>query len=279
MSSDSRAPSFLYIGPAKGGSTWIYHALQDHPEVYIPPAKGLFFFDQNYDRGYEWYLNHFKDGTGPDTARGEISHFYLYSPEACERVHEKLPEAKIFVCLRNPIERTISAYQFMRRNERFKGSLEEALEAHPNILSRSCYAPHLRRWLEKFPRDQVGIFFFDDLKQDASGFAKALYAFIGVDASHEYAKANERVLPASRARFPGFGIMLKNGAVLAKKWGAYNLVGRVKASPIVKSLYKPLKSGEKFRPTDDQLQALKEHFRPDIEDLTKITGRDLSSWL
>ncbi len=273
-----RQPNFLYIGPAKGGSTWIFRALSDHPQVYIPPAKGLFFFDQNYHRGLDWYLGHFNPASEDQLALGEISHFYLYSAEALNRIKQDLPDVKVFVCLRNPVERTISAYQFMRRNESFKGSFEEALAAHPNMLERSCYAPSLNAWFEALPREQIGVFFFDDLKKDPHEFARSLYLFLGVDADHDFTHASERVLPASKTRFPGVGRLLKGGAILAKKFGAYNLVGKAKSAGVIKALYKPLNSSERFQPTEEQVQWLKTYFSEDVETLSKLTGRELQAW-
>ena len=55
-----RLPNFLYIGTSKAGSTWIYHVLAEHPQVFIAPAKGVYFFDAHFDRGLDWYGDHFR---------------------------------------------------------------------------------------------------------------------------------------------------------------------------------------------------------------------------
>ena len=44
-------PDFLYIGPDKSGSTWLYEVLRRHPEVFVPSVKDLYFFDP--DNGME----------------------------------------------------------------------------------------------------------------------------------------------------------------------------------------------------------------------------------
>ncbi len=76
MGSERRLPDFLYIGTSKAGSTWLFNTLAIHPEVHLASSKGLYFFDQHYDRGIDWYLDQF-GGAGDARAMGEISHSYL----------------------------------------------------------------------------------------------------------------------------------------------------------------------------------------------------------
>jgi len=56
---NGRLPNFLYIGTSKAGSTWIYDVLNRHPDIYMAPGKGLYFFSRHYERGLEWYASHF----------------------------------------------------------------------------------------------------------------------------------------------------------------------------------------------------------------------------
>ena len=46
MKSSFVFPTFLYIGIAKAGSSWIFEMLREHPEIYIPVAKDLRFFEE-----------------------------------------------------------------------------------------------------------------------------------------------------------------------------------------------------------------------------------------
>lgn len=38
-------PHFIGIGAARTGSTWLYHLLWPHPELWLPPIKELHYFD------------------------------------------------------------------------------------------------------------------------------------------------------------------------------------------------------------------------------------------
>lgn len=51
--------TFLMVGCQRCGTTWIDAALRDHPEVFLPAEKQSYFFDRNYDKGIDWYLEKF----------------------------------------------------------------------------------------------------------------------------------------------------------------------------------------------------------------------------
>jgi hypothetical protein len=38
-------PDFIVIGASRSGTTWLYHALLHHRQVWVPPIKELHFFD------------------------------------------------------------------------------------------------------------------------------------------------------------------------------------------------------------------------------------------
>src|SRR5437763_13600017 len=100
----SKTPNFLYIGTSKAGSTWIFKVLSWHPEIYMYPGKNLGYFSTRYDKGWDWYLKNF-DPEPQHKLVGEVSHSYLVSEEAAARVHKHLPDAKLMVCLREPVQR------------------------------------------------------------------------------------------------------------------------------------------------------------------------------
>ena len=92
-------PSFLFIGGPKCGSTWIYKALKAHPEIYVPEAKELFFFDKYYNKGFDWYLSYFKNIDSGEKAFGEVSHDYLYSAEAANKIAIDLPDLELILTM------------------------------------------------------------------------------------------------------------------------------------------------------------------------------------
>ena len=52
-------PTFLFIGADRCGSKSLHNIFRQHPECYVPPIADPYFFDKNYDRGMDWYLDLF----------------------------------------------------------------------------------------------------------------------------------------------------------------------------------------------------------------------------
>jgi hypothetical protein len=274
-----RLPNFLFIGAAKCGSTWFYQALRAHPQVYVPVAKDIYFFDQHYDRGLDWYAGFFAQATESQTAVGEVSHDYLFSAEAAHRIQRDLPGVRLIMSLRDPIDRALSVYQFRKRNRTASGTFRETAESAPNMVARGRYLEPVRLYLEVFPRERVRVFLFDELKADPERLARQLYEFLGVDASFQYDAAGKKVLPASRARSPAVAYVAKRAARLLRRHGQANLVGRLKGSRLASWLYRPLGEGEKATLTPQERAWLREVYREDVGGLQRLIERDLSHWL
>ena len=113
-------PHFLVIGAQRCGTTSLYRTLALHPQV-IPPVfeKGIHYFDtaDNFARGLTWYRGHFplswtarrRGGAGYRT--GEASPYYMFHPTAIERIARVLPEVRLVVMLRDPVERAFLGAQ------------------------------------------------------------------------------------------------------------------------------------------------------------------------
>ena len=53
-------PTFVGIGVARGGTTWLHTLLSGHPEISMPTRrKEVRYFDRNHDRGLDWYESFF----------------------------------------------------------------------------------------------------------------------------------------------------------------------------------------------------------------------------
>ena len=271
----TRLPDFLYIGTSKAGSTWIYKVLAAHPAVYIAPGKGTYFFDQHFDRGMDWYIEQFRRAE-PEEKAGEISHSYLSSAEAAVRIAEFLPAVKLLVCLREPVERAFSAYLDSVKNGRFEGSFESALEANPSLLARGAYAQQLRRYLDIFPRTQLHIAVFDDLKSDPQRFSDELCNFLGLDRRPLGAADRQKMMPAAVPRSRRLTSYIKQLARSADKVGMRGLRGRVKRSRLIRNLlYRPLGTDELPRMRAETREKCRDSFRSQVKELDAMLGLQL----
>lgn len=228
-------PNFLYIGVARAGSTWLFNVLREHPEIYVPPAKDIYFFDRHYDKGMTWYLEHFREGKGA-TAIGELSHDYYLSAEAADRIHTDLPGVRLICCLREPVDCLRSGYLYNRTMDLAPSvSLEDFARA-PQTRRQFDYFAHLKRYLDLFGRERLLIVFYEDLAADPAAYVESIYRFLGVDTAFQPPSLTERINPARDARNTYLARAAYRVALALRKMGLANLVGRIKESPLTNQL-------------------------------------------
>ena len=278
MSLPHRVPDFLYIGPDKSGSSWLFEVLRQHPRCFVPPAKDLYFFDRHYSRGMGWYLRHFSVAPAGCTHCGELSHDYLFSAEAAARIARDLPAARLVTILREPAERTFSHYLYLLRSGHMRLAFPEALDAFPELTRNSLYGQHLAAWLRVVDRRQLGVFFFDQLQSAPEALGAGILDFIGLptEAGIDFHK---RVLPAAAPRSAPLAGLAKAGANLARGLGFPNLVGRVKRGPASTLLYRPYAEGERPMLRPEWRARLQERFAEDRVLLRGILGGEGPAWL
>ena len=228
-------PNFLFIGPPKTGSTWLYEVLAQHPGVMLPPLKDLYFFDRHYDRGLAWYAIHI-DGSERATAVGEISHDYIYSREACRRIAVDLPNVKLITLLREPTDRAISHYKYSRRFGNVSGSFLESIEQNPAILERGLYGKYLTPFFEYFTPDQLGVFFFDELQSDADQLGRRIFEFLELERCGDI-EFNRKVNGQAVSRSVLVSRVARQGVHLARRLGWTTLLGHAKRSRMVRRLF------------------------------------------
>jgi len=273
-----RKPNFLFIGAAKTGSSWLYSVMREHPGVFVPAIKDPYFFDRNYKRGLDWYLRLFKDAPASAKAIGELSHDYLYSPEAARRIKRDLPGVRLILCLRSPMEHIISSYLQMLHAGRTKLPLDGAVRAFPELVDEPSYSRYLPLWFDLFDRSQFKILLFDDLRVSPRGFAHEVFDFLGVSKpdSIDYDKVvNAADLPRSYL----MSKLVGTGTNAARRLGLVRAVGRLKQNPaILRALYRPVPPVERPALGEAERQRLSPYFRDEIGRTAALIDRDLSRW-
>jgi hypothetical protein len=187
-------PNLFLVGAAKAGTTSLWRYLSEHPDVFMSPHKEPHFFAGGVDGSYPVveeaeYLRLFR-GVRREAVVGEASTSYLWHEPAAAAIAARVPDARIVVSLRDPVERTRSSYWMWRRQGRETRSFEETVRAEVDAgpddegrptrhVGRSFYAAGLRRYLERF--EHVHVLFFDDLAAAPEQALRGLFAFLGVD--------------------------------------------------------------------------------------------------
>lgn len=229
------SPGFIGIGAEKSATTWAWTVLNEHPTICMSQPKELNYFniDDNYGRGESWYRKHFAVSTA---CAGEISPLYMDDGRVAGRIRKVYPATKILVMLRNPFERAMShlfhdaSVFYGKVAELTPEDLQVLVRKDPKYLRRSQYAEALQPFLEVFPREQVGVFFFDDVKRDGLNLAQRLYSFAGVSPDFVPEQFNQKVNDSQDLRSVSLAKLVMSTSRAAKSFpptrGAMNWIYR-----------------------------------------------------
>ncbi len=204
----NRLPDFLIIGAQKSATSWLTQLLRRHPNVFIPEHE-LHFFNR-----YEPIAHYYKAfaSAKPDQLVGEKTPDYLHlTTSQIARIRALLPQVRLIVVLRNPIERAWSQARMeisvvnkrqLTRRDLWKMAL------HVHLMRnriRTAYAAALRRWLQFFPRDQLLVLFYEELRSDTAQQINRLFAFLGLPSlavDHLEALKKQRIWPSPELELP-----------------------------------------------------------------------------
>lgn len=290
-------PNFIVIGAAKSGTTAMYWYLAEHPQVFMSPVKETNWFAYGVDdegalaygdprihrfpvKSAAAYEKLFA-ATGKARAVGEASPIYLECPQSAARIHTCMPDVRIICGLRNPVERAFSDYlMYLRDNGRpFIAERElrtDSAWAQPDShwMRVGRYHAALARYYAAFPRENIHIFLFDDLRRDLPRVVRETYRFLGVDPAF----LPDLATPYNPGGVPE-NMLLERvfrhtaiARVAIERWlpkSVFDRLRRLRAA----NLQKPPPLPEALR------LELMEHFRDDIARTSALIGRDLGHWL
>jgi hypothetical protein len=202
--------TFLVIGAQKCATSWLYYCLAEHPALYLPRTKREVEYlggTLHRERGDDWYLGLITppaDSHGAE-ARGDVSVQYLWDPAAPGETARVLPDARLIVSLRDPLERAVSSYFWNLRKgaipaevtlehavalgTEWLSACEEAgaIEPPPSpveeLVARSVYDVQLVRWMERFDPERFLVLDYRDIATGPEAVLDRVYGFLGV-ASH-----------------------------------------------------------------------------------------------
>jgi len=301
-------PDFFLLGAPKAGTTALHAALAQHPQLYLSPVKEPKFYlcdgrppprsrqrgpgDAHSAREWVWKRSKYEALFDPAPAgalRGESTPFYLYDRAAHRRIHADVPEARLVVVIRDPVDRAYSNWMHLRSDglepiEDFAtawAAEDERVTAgwapfwHYRRLG--LYGAQLRDLTMRFSTEQVHVLRYRDLVERPAESLDAVCEFLGVAtgviAGAQRANSHPFVAPSARAS--ALSRTLRAGAAL----GAYAppQVWRRLSRPLLASLHR---AGSRRPVLDADLRLrLVEAYREDNALLEEITGRSFSDWL
>lgn len=272
-------PSIIGIGAQRSGTTWIYEMLKAHPEVCMSPEKEVNFFNYHFHNGIRWYEKFF-DGCDKNKKTGEYSPTYLSDDQVPERICQTVPDARLIISLRNPVDQIYSRYLYRVSRQGYDGSFADALKEDPSLIENAFYYKHIKKFLNRFDRNQILILIYEDLIDDALGFVQRIYRFLNIDINFVPANLNEKIhvsrIPKSRSA--EYLMVFARG--LFRQFRLFSVVEKIKEKG-VDTWFKQLNTKDVIiaRKIDPGLRCdLNNTFFEDIQKISTLLGRDLSFW-
>lgn len=271
-------PNFLILGVQKGATTWLAKCLGEHPDVFIPEVKETHFFSRYFEKGVAWYEAQYFSKWSGQTAVGEATPGYVYYRDVAGRVKETLGgKVKLIVSLRHPIDRAYSAFWMHLSRGTVPVDADFRIYFDQNqyeLRSRGYYFAQLSHYLEYFPRENLLILIYEEMKAGGQRAVGNCFEFLGVD---------PQLIPGTLGAKVNKGI-----AVSVFHYQIWGLRRAMKLLP--RGIEKPLASvGRRIFErvpkrkgygslAEDLRQELLGEFMPDIKQLEDFLGRDLSIW-
>ena len=184
-----RFPDCLIIGVEKAGTYALLKFLGVHPQIVRNEAYDeVYFFDRNYAKGFDWYMDKMPYSL-PGQVVIEKTPSYFFRQEVPARVFKFKPDIRLLLIVRNPVERSISAYAmdkerhhgFMKPFEKFIIHPSGMFEPSSPFIQHSMYDYYLERWLKYFNLKQVHIVDGDSFSQHPVKELGEIEKFLGVD--------------------------------------------------------------------------------------------------
>lgn len=294
-------PDFLIIGAQKCGTTWLWDMLKQHPGIDLPHKKEPHYFSTSeyYNKGKEWYYSHFADLNSSKVA-GEASTSYLYDnvtysfnpahdleynhslPSIPELITNELPDIKIFILLRDPVKRAISAYKHnisMGFISPLSG-LKKMATKRPKmrILELGYYARYVRLWKKFVPPERMRIYIFEqDVAKSPEKTVSNAYSFLNLSTNF---KPNDAEKP--RLKSMGWTSLFLN-YYTGKISNLNNFAGKILYKIIHKIMLFPFWENldnflNPFFISERDIDFLRLQYLPEKGELEGLLGRNLDCW-
>lgn len=297
-------PDFLIAGVPKAGTTALHAALAAHPGLYLsgvkepkfflsdgpPPARGGPGDVQTYQE-HVWRRADYEalfDAAPRHALKGEATPFYLHDLEAQQRIKKLIPDVKIILMLRDPVDRAHSNWQHLwtaglepeadfvaaMRREPERAAAGWAAFWHYAGLGR--YGSQVRHLFELFDREQVLILRYRDLRETPAYTLDRVCGFLGVETGVV------DVVPQANVNFsvadtPVNGVLrylLRTGGRIGHHYPVW--LRKAARGPLLTVLHR--ERGRRPRPTMAQRAEVLPAFVDEIRLLEEITGTAYDDW-
>jgi hypothetical protein len=298
-------PDFFIAGAPKAGTTALHSALARHPALFMSPVKEPKFFltdgpppaeggpgDAKTYREHIWRRSDYEAlfSQAPAGAlKGESTPFYLYDQQSQVRIKALIPDARLIVVLRDPVERAHSNWthlwsagldpvgDFVAACDRETARAQAGWAEFWRYLDLGRYGEQLEHLYSLFPREQVLLMRYRSMIVEPQRTLDQVCSFLGIETGvlAEVPRENVTAHPHPSVRYKAIATARR-----ATAWISARLPGHLGSGVNDRLEHLLQQDAAPRRPlTWEQRQALIPAFEADIRLLESVTGEDFSDWL
>ncbi len=293
----SRPIDVMIVGAQKAGTTSLLRYLGEHPACISHPQKEFSYFTDKaeYAEGLAAALKKYyahKEYT--DKTKIIAKNAGLFTDmNGLARLKKNSPDCQLVFILRNPVERTYSSYLMEKNFGTVKFDFEdlpEMIKKHQNnnentwdfdfFIEYSLYSHHLKNIYSLFPKENVNIVLYEDLKNNGAEVCKTIFRKLKIDDSFlPNVEMKHNVTQKTRSNFYARAVkhLLRNHNPIKKLIKRF--VPGHKVYKYGELLRDVNKTEKKHEPINAEVkQFLVDYYRPYNKELEEMIGKDLTSW-
>lgn len=193
----------IIAGAEKAGTSSLAKYIETHNKITSHKALEFTYFvnDDEYHKGYESAFSSYFEACEATTKILLAKNVgVMYWRKAIERAYQHNPDMRIICILRNPIERAYSAFWYARRLGREPiTEFETAIALEPERLrtggdlarycayvDRGMYYRQIKQILSFFPRSNVFVYLFEDIKNNPIAVCEQIYTSLSLDKPNSF---------------------------------------------------------------------------------------------
>ena len=291
-------PNFFIPGAAKSGTTSLHELLDTHPHISMSKEKEPVYWNNKLFNEFEnleisRYLNLFEQEV---KIKGESTTSYMYYDNFIKNVKDNFHQPPKFIfILRNPIDRYISHYNWLKGLGKEKRRIDKIIEEERYLDFKEyndypkqyyqfgLYYKWISRFIENFGKENIKIVTFEKLISERLNILNSCYEFLGVSKmdSVNFIKSNK----TNKVIFPSMYHFLRKSSIGKMK---YTIISkyfvpkkiRTKIKSLMKIAIKNWISVESKKEilSDKQRKKLRDKYFEDVMSLKNKLNYDFSEW-
>jgi hypothetical protein len=230
-------PNTFIIGAQKAGSTTLNNWLSQHPQVYaynsLKDIPLFYYFKTEEQLQQRLLLEKPAYQNQPVVLHSAVN--YILYPQLLQAIAQKAPKAKLIFIIRHPVQRAFSAYYYFQKMLRETRTLKEAFMYEPKEMIDYCeynndftyiehglYYKQITHCLQLFPKEQLLVLDYEDLKQKKEALLFKVFQFLEIDTSFQPNFQSKNITGSVKNKSLQKVLVAHNNKL--RKWLVHNLV-------------------------------------------------------